>query len=406
MKCRLLKEENYNISDWSGGKTKELSIFPHNSKYADREFIWRLSSATVDLDESDFTMLPDYNRVLMVLKGNVVLTYNDQKTVSLEELEQDSFDGAWKTKSYGRITDYNLMVRKGYDGKVDVIHPDSQAVKYEDTLGASGNCSTHALYCKEGYFLVNPGTGSVLVKPGELFLMEAQGETPEYTLMGKGVIVRAQIGYDYEGSWEEEAEEMPAEKQPEVKAEPTTEAVKEEQPSEKAAPESKTETDSASEPVKTNFAEEFKWCLLISNTQFRGAKFIFRKVKSLWYDEELTSKIRTLEKMYVTFIVFLLGILCVMSLVMRGGEAGAAVLIALAVWLVIDCLIVSPLIYYLALPKPIGSHIKNVSDLNEEEEAIRIKRENTNERVEKLLKKYEKSGRVVSYRRERDEDIE
>jgi len=168
--------------------------------------------------------------------------------------------------------------------------------------------------------------------------------------------------------------------------------------------EQKPETDA--EPVKTSFAEEFKWCLLLSNTQFRGARFIFKKIKTLWYDELLAGKIRTLEKMYVTFIVFLLGILCVMSLVMRGGEAGANVLIALLAWLVLDCLVVSPLIYYAALPKPIGSHIKNVSDLTDEEEAIRVKRENTNERVEKLLKKYEKSGRVVSYRRERDEDIE
>ena len=388
MKCRLLKEDNYNISDWSGGKTKELSIFPHNSKYADRDFIWRLSSATVDLDESDFTLLPDYNRVLMVLNGSVVLTYNDQKTVNLEELEQDSFDGAWNTKSYGRITDYNLMVRKGYDGKVDVIRPESSAKVYEDTLGSSLNCVTHALYCKEGYFLVNPGTGSVMVKPGEMYLMEARGEVPEYTLMGNGVIVRAQIGYDFEGDLEETVE-RPAEEQPDLKPEQT---------------EQKPETDA--EPVKTSFAEEFKWCLLLSNTQFRGARFIFKKIKTLWYDELLAGKIRTLEKMYVTFIVFLLGILCVMSLVMRGGEAGANVLIALLAWLVLDCLVVSPLIYYAALPKPIGSHIKNVSDLTDEEEAIRVKRENTNERVEKLLKKYEKSGRVVSYRRERDEDIE
>ena len=318
----------------------------------------------------------------------MVLTYNDQKTVNLEELEQDSFDGAWNTKSYGRITDYNLMVRKGYDGKVDVIRPESSAKVYGDTLGSSLNCVTHALYCKEGYFLVNPGTGSVMVKPGEMYLMEARGEVPEYTLMGNGVIVRAQIGYDFEGDLEETVE-RPAEEQPNLKPEQT---------------EQKPETDA--EPVKTSFAEEFKWCLLLSNTQFRGARFIFKKIKTLWYDELLAGKIRTLEKMYVTFIVFLLGILCVMSLVMRGGEAGANVLIALLAWLVLDCLVVSPLIYYAALPKPIGSHIKNVSDLTDEEEAIRVKRENTNERVEKLLKKYEKSGRVVSYRRERDEDIE
>jgi len=116
MKCSLRKEENYSISNWTGGKTKELAIFPRASKYLDRNFIWRLSSATVELDESDFSKLPDYDRVIMVLKGSVVLTYDGKKTVKLNELEQDSFDGGWKTKSFGRITDFNLMVRKGGDG--------------------------------------------------------------------------------------------------------------------------------------------------------------------------------------------------------------------------------------------------------------------------------------------------
>ena len=100
MKYELLKEKDYNISKWTGGKTKELSIFPSTSKYLDRDFIWRLSSATVELEESDFSKLPDYDRVLMVLEGSVVLTYDDSRTVRLKELEQDSFDGAWKTKSF------------------------------------------------------------------------------------------------------------------------------------------------------------------------------------------------------------------------------------------------------------------------------------------------------------------
>ena len=31
---------------------------PQGALYADRDFLWRLSSATVDLDESDFTPSP------------------------------------------------------------------------------------------------------------------------------------------------------------------------------------------------------------------------------------------------------------------------------------------------------------------------------------------------------------
>ncbi len=403
MKSKLLKEDNYSISDWSGGKTRQLAIFPPQSIYADRDFIWRLSSATVDLDESDFTMLPDYNRVLMVLKGNVVLSYDDVKTVSLNELEQDSFDGASKTKSFGRITDFNLMVRKGNEGILDVIRPESVATACADTLGSSKGRITHALYCKEGYFLVNPGTGSVMVRPGEMYIMESEGEPPAYTIMGNGVVIRAQIGYDYDGPVEEPAE-VSHEAMPQEPAAPEKVEVAEqtEQPAEKVKADIPLE-----EPVQTSFAEEFKWCMFLANTQFRGAKRIIKKVKESWYDEELTEKISMIEKFYLTFIVFLFGILIVMTIFANKGYSEAVVIGAAAVWFVLDCVIVSPLIYYLILPKPIRTHVKSVKDLTPEEEAIRIKRENTNERIEKLMKKYEKSGRTnVIRHRERDEEIE
>ena len=39
--------------------------------YADRDFIYRVSSATVDLEVSDFTALPDYNRLISVLDGDL-----------------------------------------------------------------------------------------------------------------------------------------------------------------------------------------------------------------------------------------------------------------------------------------------------------------------------------------------
>ena len=113
MKTYLFKEEDYNTSRWTGGQTKELAIYPAESKYLDRNFIWRLSSATVETEESDFSKLPDYDRVLMVLEGEVVLSYEGQRVARLKELEQDRFDGVWKTKSFGKITDFTISPKSG-----------------------------------------------------------------------------------------------------------------------------------------------------------------------------------------------------------------------------------------------------------------------------------------------------
>ena len=84
MRYELRKEEDFSVSKWMGGKTKELAIFPPDSKYIDRDFIWRLSSATVELEESDFSKLPDYDRVVMVMEGSAVLTYDGKKSISYD----------------------------------------------------------------------------------------------------------------------------------------------------------------------------------------------------------------------------------------------------------------------------------------------------------------------------------
>lgn len=71
-----LTQADYQISQWSGGTTTQIAIAPQGALYADRDFLWRLSSATVDLDESDFTPLPDYHRLIAPLRGEMELTHD------------------------------------------------------------------------------------------------------------------------------------------------------------------------------------------------------------------------------------------------------------------------------------------------------------------------------------------
>jgi len=413
MKSILRKEKDFSVSNWSGGKTKELAIFPADSKYADREFIYRLSSATVDLEESDFTMLPDYDRVLMVLQGSTVLTYNGKKSVHLNELEQDSFDGAWTTKSYGKITDYNLMTRKGTAGKVDVIRPEAEAVEMGDTLESDLRRRTHALYCKEGYLIVNAKDGQKMVSPGQLLVMEFGEEEPAYTVMGDGVAIRAQIAFDEGAPGYAEYEEMKPEPEPEPEPEDEPEPVRREDIRKENAetPGSyvanilgtarrRVSDEGLSEAstldYKGGFAEDYKWSFILSNTQFHGAKALFPKLKSLVFDDELHGKVRRLEKMLITFFVFILGLLALLTFSMKDGEMkDTEILIMIAVWLVIDILIVSPAIYYFTLPKPIKSHIHDLTKVSEEEADALLKDRNKNERLERILKKYSNSGRNV-----------
>ena len=108
-----LTDTSYAVSAWSGGTTTQLAIIPPEAKYADRDFLWRVSSATVDLEESDFTALPDYDRLIATLQGEIVLTHNGGVPIKLHPFEVHAFSGADATHSRGRCTDFNLMLRRG-----------------------------------------------------------------------------------------------------------------------------------------------------------------------------------------------------------------------------------------------------------------------------------------------------
>ena len=113
MKVKKRSAKDYRVSRWSGGETREFLLFPESASYAGRDFLWRVSSATVELPESDFTPLPDYRRFLTPLSGALKLSQDGGPFRTLGALEVLPFDGGAETKSRGEVTDFNLMVRKG-----------------------------------------------------------------------------------------------------------------------------------------------------------------------------------------------------------------------------------------------------------------------------------------------------
>lgn len=181
MEWALLTEKDYITKDWSGGTTTQLAIAPEGAQYADRNFLWRISSAKVALDHSDFTALPDYNRFLIVLAGNLDLKVGGEARATLPRLTVYPFDGGVHTESWGKCTDFNLMIRKGCcKGEVRPL-----------TLGAGNTmilpregCGdypelTLALFCVSGTLTVS-GTG-LTARPGDLLLCR-EGESDDVRL--------------------------------------------------------------------------------------------------------------------------------------------------------------------------------------------------------------------------------
>lgn len=109
--AEIVEGKKFITNRWSGGTTTELFIFPEKSSYADRNFDFRLSMATVEVEESDFTPLPNIFRKTLILDGEITLAHNGEEAEKFIKHSVATYDGGWKTKSVGKCTDFNLMTK-------------------------------------------------------------------------------------------------------------------------------------------------------------------------------------------------------------------------------------------------------------------------------------------------------
>ena len=113
------KQEDFKTSLWSGGSTTELYIYPEDAIYKEGNFQCRVSSATVEVERSDFTSLPGVKRYLSIFHGHLDMIHGEGEKVSLEPFQVDCFDGGVPTVSFGQVVDFNLMLKNGADGKME-----------------------------------------------------------------------------------------------------------------------------------------------------------------------------------------------------------------------------------------------------------------------------------------------
>lgn len=182
MKLVHLKASDYVTSTWAGGTTTQLGIAPAGAVYVDRDFIWRISSATVDLEVSDFTALPDYNRLISTLEGEIDVTHNGGEVIHLAPFHVHAFDGGWETRSVGRCRDFNLMMRKGVcAGQMNAVTAPA-VVKVEEAAKDAKNADA-ILYCAVGSASVEVAGQTVVLQSGESVLIQ-DAASAELTITG------------------------------------------------------------------------------------------------------------------------------------------------------------------------------------------------------------------------------
>lgn len=187
-----LTSADYVTTQWSGGATTQLAIAPKGAVYADRSFLWRVSSATVELDESDFTALPDYDRLISTVRGDMTLSHNGGAELTLRPGDMHAFDGGDATHSKGRCTDFNLMLRKGKAaGNMCVLRADKMC---DARLACEPGVVT-LLYCVSGACTVRCGAQEAALTAGGSALVEENegGEPVKLSAAEEAIVYAAQV---------------------------------------------------------------------------------------------------------------------------------------------------------------------------------------------------------------------
>lgn len=165
---KIIGQEEFTTTDWSGGKTTELMIYPKDSDYKEKNFQFRISSATVELEESNFTKLPGIKRFITPLDGELKLTHDDKEYINLKPFEVYEFSGGIDTRSFGKVRDFNLMLRDKARGKLE-------SIKIKDRVNLfTANNVLDIYYSYNGDFKFNINEKEYQLNPNELLILNTK----------------------------------------------------------------------------------------------------------------------------------------------------------------------------------------------------------------------------------------
>lgn len=146
IESNIIRSNVQKTSLWSGGKTTEIFIYPETAEYGERNFDCRISTATVEVETSTFTPLPDIQRHLLILEGEMRLKHDEGEWITLKPYISHSFGGGQQTISEGKVRDFNVMVSEQHEAELHVHDLNSENwvnLNYKEEF-------IHFIYCTEG----------------------------------------------------------------------------------------------------------------------------------------------------------------------------------------------------------------------------------------------------------------
>ena len=171
----LLRANDFQVSDWSGGKTKQLYLSPPTGHYGKRDFDYRLSTATVELAESQFSDLSGFHRILMSLDHTLHLhNASRQEETVLAPFTPYFFEGSDSITSRGTCTDFNLIYSDHYQGQMIAIS-DGQELSRDEEI--------QFIYALGDLTVTGTDLPALNLEADELLIVEQETQATELQIM-------------------------------------------------------------------------------------------------------------------------------------------------------------------------------------------------------------------------------
>lgn len=192
MKLDIIKHQELEVKNWSGGTTTQLAIYPRDAEYALRNFQFRVSTARCENETSSFTPLPGVARVIMVLDGELQLQHIARYGVTLQKFDTDTFSGDWETTSRGKVIDFNLMTTGQTTGTLKAMQMNSGSTA---ELTLKSDSEVIALYVFDGQVCVNTASEKVCAMAGDTILLYGDDDIQRVMIhaLDNSEIIRAKI---------------------------------------------------------------------------------------------------------------------------------------------------------------------------------------------------------------------
>lgn len=192
----IIKRMNLVETKWTGGTTTELFIAPENADYIKRQFLMRISTATVVLKESTFTPLPGVKRHLMILEGDMMLKHKNHYEKNLGPYEQDFFWGDFETSSVSErtVVDFNLMLKGDMRGELK-----HYSIKKEQTLESAklcNKCMHRGFYCHKGKATIGVNDKIDQIGEGDYIYLSALEYNQNLKIIGAVELIEVTVWSD------------------------------------------------------------------------------------------------------------------------------------------------------------------------------------------------------------------